>query len=332
MTRYLWHRLLNLLRAEWHYLLAYFGIVRFTHMPTFVSVEPAGFCQLRCPECPVGTARRDNGQTATTKTLPLPLFRHILDELSPFVHTIQFYFQGEPLLCRDLPEMIRLAHAEGLYTIVSTNAQALTDERAEVLVQAGLSRIIVSMDGLTQSSYEAYRQGGDVRKVYAALRSLRQAKTKHRSRIRIELQCLRLRSNEHEWKEFKRLYRSLGADCLTFKTAQFYDYEKGNPLMPSDERYSRYEKQKDGLYRPKRSHRFTRLFTRPCSRLFTGCVIDAGGKVLPCCFDKARQHTFGQLTVNTSFRSIWTSAAAFRFRRSVLHHKSSVPICTNCTE
>lgn len=293
-------------------------------MPTFVSVEPAAFCQLRCPECPVGTALRDKAASATS-TLPLPLFRNILDELSPFVHTIQFYFQGEPLLCRDLPEMIRLAHAEGLYTIVSTNAQALTDERADALVQAGLSRIIVSMDGLTQASYEAYRKGGDVRKVYAALCSLRQAKTKHRSRIRIELQCLRLRSNEHEWEDFEGLYRSLGADCLTFKTAQFYDYEHGNPLMPSDERYSRYKKQEDGTFRPRRSH-------RPCHRLFTGCVIDSEGRVLPCCFDKARQYSFGIMTASTSFRSVWTSAAAARFRSVVLHHRFSVPICSNCTE
>lgn len=296
-------------------------------MPTFVSVEPAGFCQLRCPECPVGMAR-EKGLHDSRRVLSLPLLRHILDELSPYIHTIQFYFQGEPLLCRDLPEMIRMAHKEGLYTIVSTNAQALTDERAETLVQAGLSRIIVSMDGLTQASYEAYRQGGDVEKVYAALRSLRQAKMKHKSSIRIELQCLRLRSNEHEWNDFKRLYRRLGADCLTFKTAQFYDCEKGNPLMPSDERYSRYEKRKDGSYRLKRS----RLFPRPCHRIFTGCVIDSNGQVLPCCFDKSRQYVFGMLNANTSFRSVWDSDKAKRFRRCVLHNRFSIPICTNCTE
>lgn len=294
-------------------------------MPCFVSVEPAGFCQLRCPECPVGTARRDK-DSGQGRTLPLPLFRHVLSELSPYVHTVQFYFQGEPLLCRDLPEMIRLAHGDGLYTIVSTNAQALTQERAEALVQAGISRIIVSMDGLTQASYEAYRQGGNVQKVYAALRFLRQAKTKHKSRICIELQCLMLRSNEHEWEDFKRLYRRLGADRLTFKTAQFYDFQHGNPLMPSDPQYSRYEKQKDGAYRLKRPNR------RVCRRLFTGCVIDAEGRVLPCCFDKARQFVFGTLSVDTPFRTVWNSERADRFRSAVLRRIETVPICSNCTE
>ena len=294
-------------------------------MPVFVSVEPANFCQLRCPECPVGMANTEK-KPVSRKTMPLPLFLHLLQELSPFVHTVQFYFQGEPLLCNDLPEMIRLARKEGLYTIVSTNAQSLTEERAEALVQAGLNRIIVSMDGLTQATYEAYRKGGDVQKVYAALQHLRQAKTLNHSRIRIELQCLRLRSNQNEWEAFKQHYRDWGADSLTFKTAQLYDYAKGHPLMPSDERYSRYKRQKDGTYQLKRR------LSWGCHRLFTGCVMDADGRVLPCCFDKARQHAFGTLTTHTSFRSVWTSDNALRFRRSVLLHRLSVPVCSNCTE
>ena len=132
--------------------------------------------------------------------------------------------------------MIAEAHEAGLYTIVSTNAQAMTRELAEALVSAGLNRIIVSMDGLTQASYGAYRIGGDVEKAKAALRYLREAKKKLKIedlRLQIELQCLRLKTNEQEWAELKRTYKALGADRLSLKTAQLYDYEKGHDLMPS---------------------------------------------------------------------------------------------------
>jgi len=95
--------------------------------------------------------------------------------------------------------------------------------------------------------------------------------------------------------------REWGADSLTFKTAQLYDYAKGHPLMPSDERYSRYKRQKDGTYRLKRR------LSWGCHRLFTGCVMDADGRVLPCCFDKARQFAFGRLCADMSFRSVWES-------------------------
>ena len=92
-----------------------------------------------------------------------------MQEVRTHAHTLQFYFQGEPLLCKQLPEMIRMAHDVGLYTIVSTNAQALDEATAIALVEAGLSRIIISMDGFTQATYEQYRRGGDVEQVKAAI-------------------------------------------------------------------------------------------------------------------------------------------------------------------
>ena len=91
---------------------------------------------------------------------------------------MQFYFQGEPLLNKDLPQMIREAHEAGLYTIVSTNAQALTPQMAEALVQAGLDRIIISMDGLTEETYSAYRIGGSLEQCKKAVAYLQKAKNK----------------------------------------------------------------------------------------------------------------------------------------------------------
>ena len=138
--------------------------------PFFVSVEPAAVCQLHCPACPVGMRKGPmaNGQWLMAKEV----WQRVLSEAAKTAYVMQFYFQGEPLLHKDLPQMIAEAHAAGLYTIVSTNAQALTPEMAEALVQSGLNRIIVSMDGLTEESYNAYRVGGSLEKTKAALRYL----------------------------------------------------------------------------------------------------------------------------------------------------------------
>ena len=326
LTKYLFHRIRNHIKAEWNYLLAHVGIMRFTHKPVFISVEPANYCQLHCPECPVGTHRLTGASTVDTspRRLSVPLYKKALREVMPFVHTIQFYFQGEPLLNPDLCRMIKMAHWTGIYTIVSTNAQLLTEDYACQLVRSRLNRIIVSMDGLTQSTYEKYRQGGDVEKVYAALRYLRAAKKRFRSSICIELQCLRLSSNEAEWKRFKQEYRRMGADCLSFKTAQFYSYQDGNPLMPSTATYSRYKMGKDGQFMVKRHHRI-------CRRLFMGCVLDVDGNVLPCCFDKSRKYPFGNLQTEP-FQEVWDSLFARRFRERVLGHRRTISICQNCTE
>ena len=307
--------------------------MRVRHLPTFVSVEPAHFCQLRCPECPVGVANRESDGGSRTwnddDLLSMDRFVHILHQVRSTAHTMQFYFQGEPLLNRHLPTMIAMAHEAKLYTIVSTNAQALTQSMAQALVRSGLNRIIVSIDGFSQESYAAYRVGGHLHRSLTALQLLRQAKNEYRSRICIELQVLRLRSNEHEWRWIRRHYRQLGASRLVFKTAQLHGYQHGHPLMPTDLRYSRYRLAADGSYQLRRSWSQRHWHNTPCYRLWSGCVVTSAGEILPCCYDKTATYSFGNL-LSDSLSSIWHSKKANAFRQQVLNRRNRLPICQEC--
>ena len=330
-------RVSNALRCYGSYALSRLGSVLFRtsitvhHAPMFVSVEPANICQLRCPECPVGRGKGEiknsklkikNSKTPNSPFMSMEVFRRVLAEVKETALVMQFYFQGEPLLNTNLPEMIREAHEAGLYTIVSTNAQAMTKERAEELVSSGLDRIIISMDGLTEETYSAYRVGGDVERCKAAIRWLREAKD-HSSSGRtpvIELQCLRLKSNEQEWTLFKREYKTFGADRLTFKTAQLYDYENGHPLMPTEARYSRYIQGKDGKY-----HR--RAMGKGCFRVWSGAVITTDGTVLPCCYDKGHEHAYGNI-MQTPLAELFANEKAKSFRLAAM--KQGPKICREC--
>ena len=316
-------RFINALRCYWNYALSRFGLVRISHMPLFVSVEPANICQLRCPECPVG--RGENHQSPIpnyqSPMMPLEVFRRVLAECRETASVIQFYFQGEPLLNKDLPQMIRDACEAGLYTIVSTNSQAMTPELAEALVQSGLNRIIISMDGLTQESYGAYRIGGSLEKTKDALQYLRKSKIKNQnSKILIELQVLRLKSNEHEWRAFKQQYKLFGADRLVFKTAQLYDYQNGHPLMPTNPKYSRYILGKDGKY-----HR--RKLSKGCFRVWSGAVITTNGDVLPCCYDKSHAYAYGNI-MEKPLRELFTNDKALAFRQAAF--RQTPQICQEC--
>ena len=342
-TRFLASRISNQLRCWLSYALSLFGIVRVRHLPTFVSVEPANFCQLRCPECPVGIASRlsPHNPTAnsqlpiTNRLMTMETFHRILDNVKEHAHTMQFYFQGEPLLNKQLPEMIAMAHKVGLYTIVSTNAQALNCSTAKALVKSGLNRIIVSIDGFSEESYAAYRVGGSLHKALEGLQHLANAKAELHSRIRIELQVLLLKTNEHEWEWIKKNYKKLGATHLVFKTAQLYNFEHGHPLMPTDERYSRYRKTADGTYVHKSSHLsplalspHRLIASQPCLRLWSGCVITTSGDVLPCCYDKDHRHALGNITTH-SLSEIFHSHKANTLRKHIL--KGNLPeMCKNC--
>lgn len=313
----MWKRFtcINGLKACFNYALSHLGVVRFTHRPVFAAIEPANFCQLHCPECPVGLRSHSSSQTASpaAKYLSLDDYRLILSRLSPSIHTLMLYWQGEPLLNKNLPEMVRLAKAEGLFVMLSTNAQLLTETTADALYRAGLDRIVISIDGFTPSSYAQYRVGGSLDK---ALRGLR-----YRSAKVVELQVLRLRSNEQEWAWIRRHYRALGADRLVFKTAQFYDFEQGHPLMPSNPKYSRYQLGKDGLYHLRHPVKM------PCRRLWMGCVVDALGDVYPCCYDKDRRYPLGNL-LTQSLDQVWFGSRADQIRRQ--WQQKPAEICKNC--
>lgn len=265
----------------------------------------------------------------------MEVFERVLEQVQKTAHTMQFYFQGEPLLNKQLPEMIARAHQAGIYTIVSTNAQALTSLMAQRLVKSGLSRIIVSIDGFSEESYAAYRVGGSLHRALEGLQHLHEAKVQNGSSIRIELQVLRLRTNEHEWQWIKKHYKKLGATHLVFKTAQLNDFEHGHPLMPTNEHYSRYKKIANGTYVLKKHlplalSPLRLLALQPCFRLWSGCVITTTGEVLPCCYDKEHHHALGNITIQ-SLANIFHSKRANALRHRVLHATSPVPeMCKNC--
>ena len=318
-------RVLNIIRCRCSYLLSISGIYSFRHGPGFLSVEPADWCMLACPQCPVSMKNAARLQSANEKhTMDESTFSRLLDDC-PTVHTVQFFFQGEPLLNKRLPALISLAKQRHIYTIVSTNGMLLTPDYARQLIQCGTDRIILSIDGYTQPAYSEYRIGGDINRALEGLRLLADEKKRQKAHTIIEWQCLMLKSNQDEWQLIRDNYRRLGADIFTLKTAQFYDFRHGNPLMPDNEKYSRYKKTTDGTYILKKTYR------NHCLRLWSGAVIDAQGNVLPCCFDKAKEHIFGNIHTD-SFSGIWFSEAAHRFRRTLLNNRQSVGICLNCTE
>ncbi|MDX9905814.1 MAG: SPASM domain-containing protein [Bacteroidales bacterium] len=315
-------RMVNLLLLYFSYYAARTtGKVRHRGKPFTVSIEPTTSCNLRCPECPSGLRQF----TRPTGALSLELYRDIIDQLSPGLFYLILYFQGEPFLNPLFFKMVEYARRKRIYTATSTNAHFLNDNFARKTVESGLDRIIISLDGLDQESYEKYRAGGSVEKVLEGTRNLVRWKKELKSRTPyIILQFIVFSTNEHQVGELKKVARELGVDKLELKTAQVYNYEDGNDLIPSNPDYARYKKE-NGKFRidnPLNNH---------CLRMWRGCVITWDGLVVPCCFDKDGSHRMGDLKIN-SFDEIWRGKAYDEFRRKLFSTRSEIDICKNCTE
>lgn len=291
-------------------------------LPISIAIEPTTSCNLRCPECPSGL----RSFTRPTGMLATDLFKKTLDELADTLVYLTFYFQGEPYLHPRFLDLVSYARAKNIYTATSTNAHYLTDEVAKRTVESGLDRLIISIDGTTQDTYEAYRIGGHLQKVLDGTRNIVRWKKELKTATPfIVFQFLVVKPNEHQIADVYRLAHELGVDHVALKTAQIYDYENGSDLIPSLDRYSRYQKQGDGTYRIKND------LLNQCWKMWQSCVITWDGKVVPCCFDKDAHHVMGDLSQQT-FREIWNSENYRNFRAAILRSRKEIDICKNCTE
>ncbi len=291
-------------------------------MPFSISFEPTTACNLRCPECPSGL----RNFTRPTGNLKQELFRRVIDELAPDLWALTFYFQGEPFINPGFLEMVEYADRKGLYTATSTNAHFLDDAKAEATVRSGLSRLIISIDGTTQETYSAYRREGSLEKVIEGAKRIVEWKRKLKSLTpHVVFQFLVVKPNEHQIPEARQLAKQIGVDELWLKTAQIYDPKDDHPLIPIQDRYSRYTRNESGLWQVKNK------LNDDCWKMWHSCVITWDGKVVPCCFDKDAHHVLGDLRTHT-FAELWRSEAYNDFRRSLLRSRSSIEMCRNCSE
>ena len=101
----------------------------------------------------------------------------------------------------------------------------------------------------------------------------------------------------------QKLAKELGVNEVKLKTAQVYDYENGNELIPTIDKYSRYRKEEGGKYTIKNS------LENHCWKLWHSCVFTWDGRV-----------------------EIWHGKQYQQFRESLLRTRSEIDICKNCSE
>lgn len=291
-------------------------------LPIALSIEPTTACNLRCPECPSGL----RSFTRPTGMLPEELFYKVIDELHPTLSYLTFYFQGEPYLHQKFTDLVKYAHQKKVYTATSTNAHFLTPNNAQKTIESGLDKLIISLDGTSQDTYQQYRIGGKLEKVIEGTKNILHWRKKLKATTpKVVFQFLVVKPNEHQIPEVYALAQSLGVDGVQLKTAQIYDYEQGSPLIPTIDKYSRYAQQSDGTYKIKNA------LDNSCWRMWQSCVITWDGKVVPCCFDKDAHYVLGDLQQQT-FKEIWQGAAYQEFRQQLLVSRSQIEMCKNCTE
>lgn len=289
--------------------------------PISFSIEPTTSCNLRCPQCPSGL----RSFSRPIGMLNVETFKSTIDALYKTTGYVTLYFQGEPYLNKHFLEMVKYASDKQVYSATSTNAHYLTKENALETAKSGLDRLIISIDGTSQDTYGKYRIGGQLEKVLEGTKNMMEAKKQLKTKTpHVIWQFIVFSHNEHQLEDIKQLAKDYQVDELAIKSAQIYDYETGNDMIPQNEAYSRYAKQDD-------SAAFKNKLLNHCWRLWNSCVITWDGRVVPCCFDKDAEYKMGNV-LEHDFNLIWKNDQYKAFRRQILKGRKHIDICKNCSE
>jgi radical SAM protein with 4Fe4S-binding SPASM domain len=259
--------------------------------PYLINSEPTSHCSLKCPFCPTGKRDTRKGGFAAVE-----LYEKTFRQIGLYTYLVTIHGWGEPLMYKNLPEIIRLAHEYRIFTVVTTNGNLLTKEMSQNIISSKLDYLILSVDGISEESYQKYRIGGCFEVVLNNIKDLISIKKEmHSSTPFIEWQFIVFKHNEHEIPAAKKLGKKLGVDNLVFMPA----YTEDESFDSSDNKY----------HLPKSSPLLKRS---DCKHLWATLTFHWNGNVVPCCYDYHGEIVYGNI-LKESLNQIWNNQ---RFQES----------------
>jgi radical SAM protein with 4Fe4S-binding SPASM domain len=303
-------------------------------VPYQVSAYVTRACNLRCLHCYISAGR------PLPDELSYEEWSHALSELADLGTKVLYILGGEPMLRRDIYDIISSASGLGMKVSMSTNGTLIGKREAVRLRESGLSEVQVSLDGPSEAINDSIRPPGSFRAAISAIRYLKEAG------LRVTIGVTLFSANEAYVKSMIDLARDLGVDDITFEALAPFGraivnglqrpsgniwrtiltLAAGSPrislssmrfLMPTDLLQESYRKAKELL--GKGSYQ-----TCPAGR--SRMVIDANGDVYGCELLIGLMKPEGNVR-RDSIKELWRSGFRDLRQRDV----SNVLPCSSCT-
>jgi radical SAM protein with 4Fe4S-binding SPASM domain len=134
---------------------------------------------------------------------------NIIDQIAAAANPILVLSGGEPLYRSDIFQLARYAAGKGLRVALATNGTLVTKDVARMIVDAGVRRVSISLDGADAITHDSFR--GISGAFDAAVRGLQNLKALGMS---VQINMTIARHNAHQLPDVLQLARNLGADAL----------------------------------------------------------------------------------------------------------------------
>lgn len=277
---------------------------RLLSKPVVAKIEACSVCNLRCFGCRSGKGKslvEYSGGSLTVSD-----FEVILDKLGKHLFEVVLYIWGEPLLNKNIAELINAAHKRNISVAISTNLHQLTEETSKKLLDAGLDKMIFCIDGWSQKTYEEVRIRGDFELVRANVKRFIDLRNESKSKKPyMEWQYIVTSQNKSELKYAQEAAEEWGVEKFT----EIVDWGK---RLKEKEYFKGLQKTKKKMYEK----------NNKCYWLWSSIAIQFDGNVFPCCHVANKPHDnriFGNILTD-DFGLVWNSV---KYRQARLLMKSN---------
>ncbi|HET7185362.1 MAG TPA: radical SAM protein [Terriglobales bacterium] len=172
--------------------------------PRLIFWEVTKGCNLRCIHC-----RATATELSSPTDLPTTRALDIITQIAGYASPILVLSGGEPLYRRDIFQLARFATDKGLRVALATNGTMVTKELARRIVDSGVRRVSISLDGADSMTHDSFR--GIPGAFDAAVYGLRNLKELGMS---VQINMTIARHNARQLPQVLDLARGLGADAL----------------------------------------------------------------------------------------------------------------------
>lgn len=192
--------------------------------PPLMTIQINNVCNLRCVQCwewgDVGAYKEVDHQTLKDE-LSTEQWQGLIEEVSAWKPYL-YFFGGEPLLRKDITEIVAFASRRNLLTALNSNTTLMTRELAERLVRSGLDYYIASLDGPEEIN-NRIRKGKDVyNRVVSGIGLLVAAKERLRSALPVIEVCTTVTAeNTDHILDTARVVDKLGVDYFKVQLGMF---------------------------------------------------------------------------------------------------------------
>lgn len=286
--------------------------------PFSVEIDICSACNLNCTFCFHADKPGIKQSGITFGLMEMGVFEKIVNDLKGFpdkIKKVRLFEFGEPLLHPRLADMIQLLKGSGVteYVETTTNGLLLTPELGGRLVEAGLDRMNISVNGITKEQY--LKMTGHSLDMEDFLNNVRHFyEHKKQCHVYIKLSDDGTLTKEDE-TEFYRLFEGVCDEIFV---------ERLSPIWRDTEVNSSLEGQL-GPYGQELTYK------KVCPLIFTRYIINHDGIAVACCVDWKRQYIIGDLKIQNAC-DVWNGEPMRSLQLTHLEGaRETVPMCNGCT-